>query len=134
MSSIALWILLSLQPATGPATANAQPGTVTVQQSLTIPDEIAPAMIIYLNCLTSSQGVPLINERGEAMERVVPKGGDCTAHRKEAAVKADWMLREYTNSSRKERRQLIENTLNSLDKSMPRYPERPPVAKPNAQN
>jgi hypothetical protein len=134
MSSIALWMLLSLQPATGPAIGNGPPGTITVQRSLTIPDEIAPAMIIYLNCLTSSQGVPLINERGEAMERVVPKGGDCTAHRKEAADKADWMLREYTNRSRKERRQLIENTLDSLDESMPRYPERPPVAKPHAQD
>ena len=127
-------MLLSLQPATGPATASAPPETVTVQHSLTIPDEIAPAMIIYLNCLTSSQGVPLTNERGEAMKRVVPKGGDCTAHRKEAADKADWMLREYANRSRKERRQLIEKTLDSLDKSMPRYPERPPIAKPDAQD
>ena len=131
MSIIALWTLLAL--ATGPASANA-PGTVTVQQNLTIPDEIAPAMIIYLNCLTSSQGVPLMNERGDAMERVVPKGGDCTAHRKEASEKADWMLKRYTNRSRRERRELIESTLNSLDKFMPRYPEQPPVAKPDAQH
>jgi len=131
MSSIGLWMLLSVQPA---ATASAPAGTVTVQQSLTIPDEIAPAIIIYLNCLTSSQGVPLFNERGEAMERVVAKGDDCTAHRKEAASKADWMLRQYTNRSRKERRQLIENTLDSLDKSMPRYPAPQPGAKPDAQD
>ena len=114
MSAFGILMLLALQaPAAEPASS---PGTVTVEQNLNIPDEIAPAMIIYVNCRVSSHGVPMRNERGETMDAVVPVGGDCTAHRKQAAENADSMLRRYTEQSRKERRELIEKTLNSIDK------------------
>jgi hypothetical protein len=114
MIGVEIVMLLAVQaPAAQQPTTS---GTVTVEQNLNIPDEIAPAMIVYVNCRVSSQGVPIRNERGEIIDAVVQAGGDCTAHRKQAAGRADSMLRKYTDRSRKERRDLIESTLNSIDK------------------
>ena len=120
--------LLLLIQATQPAEIPAVPaptGTVTVEHRMDIPDEIGPAMVIYLNCLASSRGSPVRNERGEQMEQVVPVGGDCASSRKDAAKRADLFLRQYTDQSGKERRALIERTLNGIDEFMkPRsYPE-----------
>jgi len=113
MIAVGIAALLAIQ-----ASATEQPaGTVTVEQNLNIPDEIAPAMIVYVNCRVSSKGVPIRNERGETLDPVVAAGGDCTAHRKQAADRANSMLRQYTDLPRKERRELIEKTLNSIDKS-----------------
>ncbi len=109
-------------------------GTVTVEQNLNIPDEIAPAMIPYVNCRVSSRGVPMFNERGEAIKALVPEGGDCAGHRRQAAKSADFMLRRYTNHSRKERRDLIERTLISIEKSTS-WPTAPNTEEhPNAAN
>ncbi len=110
------------------------PGTVTIEQNLNIPDEIAPAMIPYVNCRVSSRGVPMFDERGEAIKALVPKGGDCTAHRKQAAKNADTMLRRYTNQSRKERRDLIDKTLSAIDQTTT-WPSAPQTEEhPNAAN
>jgi hypothetical protein len=114
MIAVGLIMLFAIQ--TPAAQQPAAPGTVTVEQNLNIPDEIAPAIIPYVNCRVSSQGVPMRNERGETLDAVVPPGGDCTPHRKQAAARANAMLKQYTDLSRMKRRDLIENTLNSIDK------------------
>ena len=93
-----------------------QTGTVVVESGpLTIPDEIAPAVIPYMACLTAAKGSPLRNGPGapEALPGRYKVGQDCSAVRAEASRNADRMLKG--KRSRKERADLVNSTLTSID-------------------
>jgi hypothetical protein len=90
----------------------------TVESSLTIPDEIAPAVIPYFICLSASAGIPVLTEGGG--RRIAPppglgKGSDCSEARKSAARNADGMLVRQGGRSPAQRRALIESTLEAID-------------------
>jgi hypothetical protein len=84
--------------------------------SVNIPDEIAPAIIPYVNCQIASAGVPVYADgRRVAPPPGIVKGSDCGAMRRKAARNADRMLREQGMASRKARRALIDRTLAAMD-------------------
>jgi hypothetical protein len=86
------------------------------QNSLDIPDEIAPAIVPYFRCLLASAG-----QTEKSGGRVVPppkgiaKGSDCAAFRKQAARNADRMLRVQGGRSSAERKAFIEKALQEMD-------------------
>ena len=94
----------------------ASTGTVTVTSGpLNIPDEIAPAVMPYMACLTAAKGSPLRNGPSgpEFMPGRFKVGQDCSLVRTEAAQNSDRLLRGST--SKKGRAKLIETTLSSID-------------------
>ena len=94
------------------------PESAASVRSFDIPDEIAPAVIPYLQCLIASAGTPLYAEgrnRPIAPPKGIGKGSDCAAFRLQAAKNADRLLRENGNKSKAERRALIEATLAGLE-------------------
>jgi hypothetical protein len=91
-------------------------GTVVVESApLTIPDEIAPAVIPYMACLTAAKGSPLRNglDGPEALRGQYKVGQNCTEVRAEASRNADRMLKG--KRSKRERADLINSTLVSID-------------------
>ena len=108
--------LALLIAAAGPPETPNMPGTVTVvSKPLTIPDEIARAVIPYMACLTASKGSPLRSgpDGPEALPGHYKVGQDCAPVRAEAAENADKMLKG--KKSKKERAELINTTLSSID-------------------
>jgi len=107
---------LALLLIAGVQAEDAQPRTVVVQSGpLDIPDEIAPAVLPYMACLTAAKGSPLRNGPGgpEAFPGRFKVGEDCTGARAEAALNANRMLKG--TRSKKKRSELVETTLSSID-------------------
>jgi hypothetical protein len=83
-----------------------------------IPEEIAPAVVLYLECLNASAGITMY--RGN-METVIPpppgitKGSDCSATRKEAADQADRLLKARGHRDAAERKTFIARALDEAD-------------------
>ena len=83
---------------------------------LDIPDELAPAVVPYMNCLHASLGVSVSNERG-----VVPpppgisRGSDCADYRKRAQAYGEQLLRRLGVRSRDERAARVDATLRNMD-------------------
>jgi hypothetical protein len=93
------------------------PLTIAVpQNSLDIPDEIAPAVIPYLRCSLASAG-----QTEKSNGRVVPppqgisKGSNCAAAREQAARNADRMLRARGGRGKAERQAFVEKALQDMD-------------------
>ena len=83
------------------------------QVSLDIPDEIAPAVIPYLECL-------MLVHHGPAVFADRPRtepgpGGDCSPHRREATARADELLIRIGGRSPEQHRLFIEDTLGSFE-------------------
>jgi hypothetical protein len=103
-----------------------------VTRRLDIPDEIAPAIVPYMMCLSASAGTPVYTE---GKKRLIPpppgigKGAGCSAQRARAAVDAEQLLRRRGGRNKKARRALIEKTLAEIDAF-----ERAPAAPPRAGN
>ena len=99
--------------------ADAQNRTFAVRREtsrLEIPDEIAPAIVPYFQCLLASRGIPLTRE-GRVVTPTVAPGTDCSSQRLEAAQRAETMLRNRHDRNEGERAQFIEATLASLDRT-----------------
>jgi hypothetical protein len=111
--------------AQGPGAA-APPGTtyaVPVQVSgpqrigqgrLEIPDEIAPAIVPYLNCLAASRGIAVRGSNAGTTGIIV--GSDCSSQRLLAAKQSDMLLKRSTRKTRKQRLAMIEATLEAADR------------------
>jgi hypothetical protein len=82
---------------------------------LNIPDEIAPAIVPYVNCVMASRGVQMRSSGNAVQAPAVPAGSDCTPARAEAARQADAMLAGQHRGSRQQRQALIERTLTNVD-------------------
>ena len=94
----------------------ASTGTVAVTSGpLNIPDEIAPAVMPYMACLTAAKGSPLRNGPSgpEFMPGRFKAGQDCSNVRAEAAQDSERLLKGST--TKRERAKLIETTLSSID-------------------
>lgn len=119
MSIIALFALATA------ATAPQQDAPGAVQQSvpvarLDIPNEIAPAMLPYLQCKMRSAGIELLAPGSEPTPpRAAPTGADCSRIRQQAAERAARILRDRRQGSADEQRLLIERTLAGIDGFIP---------------
>jgi hypothetical protein len=135
-AGLAAIFIMSVDPtAASPA---AQPATVARAAPLgrlTIPDQIAPAVVPYLQCLYASHGVEIRSSDGRPQRPAVARGADCSAQRLEASQRAEQMLRNQHRGSREERDRFVERVLASID-SFAAQPATPPqpVNEPNAQN
>jgi hypothetical protein len=108
-----------------------------VEGSLTIPDEIAPAVIPYAICLSASAGLPVFTEGGK--RRIAPppgigKGSDCSEVRKAAARNADGMLLRRGGGSPAQRRAMIDSTLDAIEAHQKASSPRVPPDEPHAAN
>ena len=107
------------QPPEPPAGEKAAPQTsVRVQRlgSLTIPDEVAPAVLPYLDCLYGSRGIEIRSPDGTPQPNAVPRGADCTAQRREAAERADRLLRNRSLGTTSRRAEYVERVLANIDR------------------
>ncbi|HEX6377110.1 MAG TPA: hypothetical protein VFZ91_15470 [Allosphingosinicella sp.] len=87
-----------------------------VSNGFDIPDEIAPAILPYLQCRIASAGVALYDDdRDTRIAPVVGKGVDCAPWRKQAARDADRLLRERGGMSKARRAEYIERILAGAD-------------------
>ena len=85
--------------------------------SIDIPDEIAPALLPYMNCRNVSAGIAVFSDG----KRVAPppgivKGSDCSAHRAKAAKDANLMLKRAGRRGKKERAAFVEKALADFDR------------------
>jgi hypothetical protein len=97
------------------------------ESRFTIPDELVPAVVPYIQCLMASAGTSM-RENGRVVPPPVPKGFDCSGQRRLAAAKADDLLRRTGRKTAEERRALIESTLGTADTFVARsmLPPMPP--------
>jgi hypothetical protein len=134
---LTLALLAALVAAPEPVSAPGQP-VVTREvrmASLTIPDEIAPAVLPYLDCLQAR-----IDMRVYSEGKLVPpppgvtEGSDCRPTREHARQDADTMLKRLGGRGRGERAAFIERTLTSMDEftKLPAFPLAPPPPAPPA--
>jgi hypothetical protein len=81
-----------------------------------IPDEIAPAIVPYFECLVASMGLPMHDEHGKLVTPPpgVARGSDCAGVRERAARDADRLLIREGKKNAAERRALIDTTLTAL--------------------
>jgi hypothetical protein len=82
---------------------------------LNIPDEIAPAIGPYVNCVVASRGMQMRSSGNAVQTPAVPVGADCAPVRAEAARRAEAILVSQRRGSREQRQALIERTLASVD-------------------
>ena len=111
---------------------------VATRRVLDIPDEIAPAIIPYLQCAMASRGVEQrVSENGPRVRPAAPMGADCASHRAEAARRAEEMLRSQGRGSPAERRAFVERALTDVDTfaaGAGRPPAEPSPGESDAQN
>ena len=105
---------------------------------LDIPDEIAPAVVPYLQCLIASAGVPLYTAGREkliAPPEGAAKGSDCERFREKAARDADVLLRRHGGKDKQQREATIDRTLMNIE-DFQRASRQPPTSpeKKNAQD
>jgi len=82
--------------------------------TLTVPDEISPAMDLYVRCRLQSVGATMYDKDDKPMPALVEKGGDCTAIRTKAVVDADAVLAQEGKKDGV-RAKLIAKTVKSID-------------------
>ena len=126
---LALLQVAAVPPEPGPVTRRPVMGP-----GLALPDEIAPAVVPYMQCLLDSRGVRSTRD-GRDVPPVFAKGTDCSPQRKLSAQRADEMLRQAGGRSAEKRRTLIESTLASLEAFVAKAPPSPtPTKDSNAPN
>jgi hypothetical protein len=82
--------------------------------TLNVPDDISPAMDLYVRCRLQSVGATMYDKNDKPMPALVEKGGDCTAIRAKAVADADAALaQEGKNDSA--RAKLIAKTVKNID-------------------
>ena len=106
----------------------------TVVANVTIPDEIAPAIIPYVRCLMASQGIPIRRPGGAAEPPAAAVDANCTPVRQEAARRADAMLVAQHRGRPDERTALIERTLTGVEDFAGASAAPPHEGKPDASN
>jgi hypothetical protein len=124
-SSLVLAGALAVSQANGPSAEDPRPPNLrraVPLGTLDIPDEIAPAIVPYMQCLYSSRGIQM--RRGaEVLAPAVPEGTDCSSRRQEAARNADRTLRNQGRGTRAERATYVEAVLASVDRFVSSMPE-----------
>ncbi|HYE29752.1 MAG TPA: hypothetical protein VEA61_16155 [Allosphingosinicella sp.] len=109
-------LLLLAAAAASPADAPNLERRAVMRGSMDIPDEIAPAVLPYLNCQIASSGVPVYADgRRLPPPAGIVKGSDCSAMRRQAATEADRMLRARGMASAARRRAIVDDTLARMD-------------------
>ena len=83
--------------------------------TLNIPDEVAPAVLPYLECLYGSRGIQFRSRDGTPQSSATPRGADCTAQRREAADHADRLLRNRSLGNASRRTEYVEIVLTRVD-------------------
>jgi hypothetical protein len=105
---------------------------------LDIPDEIAPAILPYLQCAMASRGVQQrTTVDGPIVRPAAPVGTDCSPRRTQAARRAEDMLRTQGRGDLAERRAFVERVLAGVDDFVAgagRPPADPPAGDSDAQN
>ena len=137
--------IIALAAAVAAAAGHQDAPRTTVQAvpmaSLDIPDEIAPAVLPYLNCKLGSAGIELrAPGNGPALPPAAATGADCSRVRQQAADRALRILRDRRQGSADERREFVERTLTSIDSFLaipanaPPKPEPTSAGQPNADD
>ena len=110
--------LSATQAADPPAGADPKPRTLVRAVplgTLNIPDEVAPAVLPYLECLYGSRGIEFRSRDGTPQPSAAPRGADCTALRREAADRADRLLRNRSLGTASRRAEYVEIVLARVD-------------------
>jgi hypothetical protein len=92
--------------------------TVRAETGMRIPDEIAPAIIPYIRCLVTSEGLPMYTEGRKQLippPSGVAKGSNCADFRVRARSDAEMLLRRQGKGGKAEREKLIDDTLGQAD-------------------
>jgi len=82
--------------------------------TLNVPDDISPAMDLYVRCRLQSVGATMYDKDDNPMPALVEKGGDCTAIRTKAVADADTALAQKGKKDGA-RAKLIAKTVKSID-------------------
>gem|GEM_PF-6487366 len=91
-----------------------------VRGRLIIPDEIGPAIAPYVRCRIASAGIEIRSSMDGPVERpAAAVGADCAQVRRQAAERAQQMLRNRRGGTEADRRALVERTLTSVDNFVP---------------
>jgi len=100
--------------AQAPATGSPTERRAVPEASMTIPDELVPAVVPYMGCLMARDGTDV---RGsfDPRPRDVQRGGDCTGYREQAVQRADAILRRIGGRSAEARHAYIEQTLTAAE-------------------
>jgi hypothetical protein len=92
-----------------------------VTETMSIPDEIAPAIVPYLRCLYASHGVPMGSRDGQLVVPPVAKGASCLVQRRAASDLADQLLIKAGGRTAEERAAFVEAHLKQADAFATRY-------------
>lgn len=105
---------LMAQASETPGVAQPTERRAVPEASLTIPDELVPAVIPYAGCLLARDGTEV---RGsfDPRPRDVQRGGDCTGYREQAVARAEAILQRIGGRSADERRAYIQQTLTAIE-------------------
>jgi hypothetical protein len=103
-------LLVAFALAFTPAFPSLQEESIT----LNVPDDISPAMDLYIRCRLQSVGATMSDKQGKPMPALVEKGGDCTAIRTKAVADADAALAQEGKKDGA-RAKLIARTVKSID-------------------
>ena len=127
---------LSLSQAAEPPAAPPLERRVLLRR-LDIPDEIAPAIVPYMQCVMASRGVAQrASVDGPLVRPVAPVGADCSSHRAQAARRAEDMLRTQGRGDPAERTAFVERVLADVEAFVAeagRPPANPPAGEPDAR-
>jgi hypothetical protein len=121
---LALGVIAAQANDAGPAAMPAAPNlqrTVPLG-SLDIPDEIATAVVPYLQCLLANRGVEMPASDGRRRPPVAAEGSDCTSHRQEASERAERMLRNQGRGTAAERTTYVGAVLARVDRFVGNLP------------
>jgi hypothetical protein len=116
--------LSSLQGAPIGGSSTETPTIVSRTHVLDIPDELAPAVVPYMNCLVTSMGHVARNERGAVPPSPgVSQGSDCSLQRQQAQTLGEQLLERRGMTDPEQRRQRVDSVLSGArDFLMPPMP------------
>ena len=99
--------------------------TISERQSLSLPGEIAPAVVPYLQCMLTDRGGRLAGSRtGDAVRAGIEQlKTDCRTARDQAETRAREMLKA-SKAPEADREQMIKASLDSIDHSQDHIAER----------
>jgi hypothetical protein len=96
-----------------------------------VPDELAPALLPFMNCLAASNGIPVVSDgRSVPPPPGITRGSDCSASRQQAQVRGDQILRSLGVEDSEQRRSRIEAALLSAENFAAMSSNPPPPPRP----